>query len=128
MPSDTDPLRRPDAALRVGCLAELALQRAQFFVDAMYAADSHLKTELQHLPSAAQVRALRSGELDRGLLYGTGDLDGIEAAPIFPGERLTAIVPIGHRLAQCPAVTPRDLRQEELRILARRSIPRCTMP
>jgi DNA-binding transcriptional LysR family regulator len=53
----------------------------------------HLETELRHLPSAAQVRALQSGELDLGLLYGAGDLDGIEAVPIFPGERLAAIVP-----------------------------------
>jgi DNA-binding transcriptional LysR family regulator len=123
MPPDSDPLRSPDATLRVGCLAELALQQVQSFVGALYAADPHLRIELQHLPSAAQVRALRSGELDLGLLYGTGELDGIEAVPIFPGEQLTAIVPIGHRLAQRPAVTPRDLREEELLTVARRVDP-----
>jgi LysR substrate binding domain len=120
---DTDPLCGPDATLRVGCVAELALQQVQSFVGALYASNPHLETELRHLPSAAQVRALQSGELDLGLLYGTGDLDGIEAVPIFPGERLAAVVPIGHRLAQCPVMMPRDLRQEELLTVPRRIDP-----
>jgi hypothetical protein len=120
---DTDPLRGPDATLRIGCVAELKLQRVQSFVGALYASAPRLEAELRHLPSAAQVRALQSGELDLGLLYDTGDLDGIEAVPIFPGERLAAIVPIGHRLAQCPVVMPRDLRQEELLTAPRRIDP-----
>jgi hypothetical protein len=120
---DTDPLRGPDATLRIGCVAELALQRVQSFVGALYASAPRLEAELRHLPSAAQVRALQSGELDLGLLYGTGDLDGIEAVPIFPGERLAAIVPIGHRLARRPVVTPRDLCQEELLTVPRRIDP-----
>jgi hypothetical protein len=120
---DTDPLRGPDATLRIGCVAELALQRVQSFVGALYASAPRLEAELRHLPSAAQVRALQSGELDLGLLYGIGDLDGIEAVPIFPGERLAAIVPIGHRLARRPAVTPRDLCQEELLTVPRRIDP-----
>ena len=123
MLGDTDPLGGPDPTLRIGCVAELALQQVQSFVGALYASDPHLEIELRHLPSAAQVRALQSGELDLGLLYGTGDLDGIEAVPIFPGERLAAIVPIGHRLAQRPAVMPRDLRQEELLTVPRRIDP-----
>jgi hypothetical protein len=120
---DTDPLRGPEATLRIGCVAELALQRVQSFVGALYASAPRLEAELRHLPSAAQVRALRSGELDLGLLYGTGDLDGIEAVPIFPGEPLAAIVPIGHRLARRPVVTPRDLCQEELLTAPRRIDP-----
>lgn len=123
MLGDTDPIGSPDAKLRIGCVAELALQQVQSFVGALYASDPHLETELRHLPSAAQVRALQSGLLDLGLLYGTGDLDGIEAVPIFPGERLAAIVPIGHRLAQCPAVMPGDLRQEDLLTVPRRIDP-----
>jgi DNA-binding transcriptional LysR family regulator len=43
--------------------------------------------------------------------------------PIFPGEPVAAIVPIGHRLAQCPVVMPRDLRQEELLTAPRRIDP-----
>jgi len=120
---DTDPFCGPDATLRIGCVAELALQQVQSFVGALYASNPHLETELRHLLSAAQVRALQSGELDLGLLYGTGDLDGIEAVPIFPGERLAAIVPIGHRLARRPVVTPRDLCQEELLTAPRRIDP-----
>jgi DNA-binding transcriptional LysR family regulator len=92
-------------------------------VGALYASDPSLEIELRHLPSAAQVRALQSGELDLGLLYGTGDLAGIESVPIFPGERLAAIVPIGHRLAPCPVVMPRDLRQEVLLTVPRRIDP-----
>ena len=95
----------------------------QSFVGALYASDPHLEIELRHLPSAAQVRALQSGELDLGLLQGTGALDGVEAVPIFAGERLVAIVPLGHRLAQCPAVRPGDLRQEDLLTVARRIAP-----
>jgi hypothetical protein len=120
---DTDPLGSPGATLRIGCIPELALQQVQSFVGALYASDPHLETELRHLPSAAQVRALQSGLLDLGLLYGTGDLDGIEAVPIFPGERIAAIVPIGHRLAQRAVLTPGDLRQEELLTVPRRIDP-----
>ncbi len=120
---DTDPLHGPGGTLRIGCIAELALQRVQSLVGALYAFDPHLETELRHLPSAAQVHALRSGELHLGLLYGVGDLDGIEAVPIFPGERLAAIVPIGHRLAQRAVVTPGDLREEELLTVPRRVDP-----
>ena len=123
MLGDTDPLRGPDATLRIGCVAELALQRVQSFVGALYASAPRLEAELRHLPSAVQVRALQSGELDLGLLYDTGDHDGIEAVPIFPGERLAAIVPIGHRLAQCSVVMPRDLCQEELLTVPRRTDP-----
>jgi hypothetical protein len=43
--------------------------------------------------------------------------------PIFPGERLAAIVPIGHRLAQRPAVRPGDLRQQDLLTVPRRIDP-----
>jgi hypothetical protein len=123
VPSDTDPLRGPDATLRIGCVAELALQQVQSFVGALYAFDPHLETELRHLPSAAQVPALRAGALDLGLLYCTGDLAGIRAVPIFPGERLAAIVPIGHRLAQRAVLTPGDLREEELLTVPRRVDP-----
>jgi hypothetical protein len=120
---DTDPLHGPDGTLRIGCAAELALQQVQSFVGALYAFDPHLETELRHLPSAAQVRALHAGQLHLGLLYGAGDLDGIEAVPIFPGERLAAIVPVGHRLAQRAVVTPGDLREEELLTVPRRVDP-----
>jgi hypothetical protein len=120
---DTDPLRGSDATLRIGCVAELALQRVQSFVGALYASAPRLEAELRHLPSAAQVRALQSDELDLGLLYDTAGLDGIEAVPIFPGERLAAIVPVGHRLARRSVVTPHDLRQEELLTVPRRIDP-----
>ena len=123
MVGDTSPLRGPDATVRIGCVAELALQQVQSFVGALYASAPHLEAELRHLPSAAQMRALQAGELDFGLLYGTGDVEGIEAVPIFAGEQLRAIVPIGHRLAQRPAVTPCDLRQEELLTVARHIDP-----
>lgn len=123
MPGDTGPRNGPDATLRIGYVAELALQQVQSFVGALYAFDPHLETELRHLPSAAQVRALQSGELDLGLLYGAGERDGIEAVPLFPGERLAAIVPVGHRLAQRAVVTPGDLRGEELLTVPRRSDP-----
>lgn len=123
MLGDTDPLRGSDATLRIGCVAELALQRVQSFVGALYASAPRLEAELRHLPSAAQVRALQSDELDLGLLYDTAGLDGIEAVPIFPGERLAAIVPVGHRLARRSVVTPHDLRQEELLTVPRRIDP-----
>ena len=121
--SDSDTFGGTDAKLRIGCIAWLALQQVQSFVGALYRFDPHLETELRHLPSAAQVPALHAGELDLGLLYGTGDRAGIEAVPIFPAERLTAIVPVGHRLAQRPAVIPGDLRQEDLLTVPRRVDP-----
>jgi hypothetical protein len=121
--SDTDPFGGTDAKLRIGCIAGLALQQVQSFVGALYAFDPHLETELRHLPSAAQVPALRAGELDLCLLYGTGERAGIEAVPIFPGEPLAAIVPIGHRLAHRAVAAPGDLCQEDLLTVPRRIDP-----
>jgi signal transduction protein with GAF and PtsI domain len=66
---DASHLRGLHATLRIGCVAELALQQVQSFMDALYASDPYLEIELRHLPSAAQVRALQSDErLDRAAI------------------------------------------------------------
>jgi DNA-binding transcriptional LysR family regulator len=119
---DRGPRCGPSARLVIGCVAELALQRVQSFAGTLYAFDPRLEIELRHLSSAAQVRALRSGELHLGLLYDIGDLDGLATVPVFPGERLAAIVPIGHPLAE-RTVKPGDLREEELLTVPRRADP-----
>lgn len=43
MLGDTDPLGGPDATLRIGCVAELALRQVQPFVGAPYASARHLE-------------------------------------------------------------------------------------
>jgi low temperature requirement protein LtrA len=110
----TDAAGGPGARLRIGCIAELALQRVQSFLGALYAFDPDLAIELRHLPSAAQRAALRSGELELGLLCDTGDRDGIDVVPIFAGERVAVVVPAGHRIAGHAVVSTGELRGERL--------------
>src|ERR1044072_1669982 len=102
-----------DATLRIGCVAELALQQVQSFVGALYASDPHLEIELRHLPSAAQVRALRAGGLLLGLAAAPAPPPGTRGVPFCRGGPLGALGPLGRRLARARGGGRGDLRQED---------------
>ncbi|MEI4277856.1 LysR family transcriptional regulator [Klenkia terrae] len=70
--------------------------------------------DFRQLSTPAQLRQLRSGRLDLGVVAvnpGSADLDGLATAPLPSGPLLVA-VPAGHRLAGTGPVAPADLAGE----------------
>jgi hypothetical protein len=109
--------------LRIGCAPGVALQRLKSLVGALYAFDPDLRTEVLHLRGAAQLDRLEAGELEFGLVHG-GERDGkIAFEPLFRGDPLVVILPVGHRLAGRTAVGVEDLRGEALVTFPRESDP-----
>ena len=54
----------------MGCAPDVPLQRLQGFLGLLYS--RHGDVDVTHLPSAVQLRELREGELDLGVVHGTG--------------------------------------------------------
>jgi DNA-binding transcriptional LysR family regulator len=100
--------------MRIGCVPDLPLQRLQAFLGALYEHQPGLQVTVTHLPSLAQLQRLHSGELDLAVLHQPSDEEGIEMEPLFEGEPLAALLPIGHRLAGRQALHPEDLADEVL--------------
>jgi DNA-binding transcriptional LysR family regulator len=98
--------------IRVGCIPHLPAAPLQRFLDAAAKQEPGWRLEVRHLTSREQVRQLRAGSLDVGIIEDTGDLDGIETALALEAEPLAAFVAPHHRLARRPVLGPGDLRDE----------------
>lgn len=99
------------AALRVGCVPQIAMDRLQRFLTKLREHDPVLRSNVTHADPAGQVVALRNMELDIGIFRGD-DFPGIETEPLFAGEPLMAYLPTGHPLAAKPVLGPDDLTGE----------------
>lgn len=106
--------------LRVGSVPDLRLQRLQSFLGGLYASDPEFEIEVSHLCSADQLARLRDAALDLGLVHAVRHGEPIETSPVFPGDRLAAFLPPGHRLTGRRTLAPTDLA-EEAPVLAGRS-------
>ena len=111
------------AALRIGCLPSLPIERLLRFLGALNENAPERQTRVTHLPFLEQVRLLRTGELDIGLFHDVGDYPDIEVEPLFPGERLAVLLPPEHALSAKQAIGPDDLRGEMLVSALRSSNP-----
>ena len=107
--------------LRIGCIAELPLQRLQAFLGALYTRHPGVGAELTHLAAMEQLEALRAGELHLAVIHHDRGEDGIEMEPLFHGERLAAFLPVDHHLADGPAIAPGDVGEEVLLVFRRRA-------
>jgi DNA-binding transcriptional LysR family regulator len=114
VPARPDSSRGSGETLRTGCVPDLALQRLQSLAGALYAFDPDLQLEVMRLRSAAQLERLHAGDLDLGIVHGSPIDDAIAVEPLFRGEPLTAILPVGHPLAGRPVVGVEDLRGQVL--------------
>jgi DNA-binding transcriptional LysR family regulator len=114
VPARPDSSRGSGETLRTGCVPDLALQRLQSLAGALYAFDPDLQLEVMRLRSAAQLERLHAGDLDLGIVHGIPIDDAIAVEPLFRGEPLTAILPVGHPLAGRPVVGVEDLRGQVL--------------
>src|SRR5205823_11719348 len=111
------------AALRIGCIPSLPIDRLLRFLGALHARAPEAQTRVTHLPFLEQVRLLREGELDIGLFHDVEDYADIEVEALFPGEQLAVLLPRDHRLSAKQTIGPDDLREE---VFA--SVPRSANP
>lgn len=117
--------RAPDVftAVRMGCVPDLPVQHLQGFVGGLRTWRPELDVDVAYLRTAEQLRRLRSGALDLGLIHQVGETRGITIEVLFVGEALWAYLPLGHRLAAAPALRAGDLEDEVLLVTAREADP-----
>jgi hypothetical protein len=95
----------------------------QSLAGALYAFDPNLELQITRQRSARQLERLAAGELDLGVVHGSRIGPGIEAEPLFRGEPLTVILPVGHPLTRRPVTSAVDLRGEILLTFPRAADP-----
>jgi DNA-binding transcriptional LysR family regulator len=110
---------------RIGCVADLPIASLQRFLDGLYRRDPRVRPEVMHLVTIEQLRRLRAGELELGILYYVEDLDldGIEVEPLYEGTEMVALIPERHPAAPKERVAPDDLAGEDLVIFPREVNP-----
>jgi hypothetical protein len=109
--------------VRMGCAPDIPLQRLQAFLGLLAEREPDLQPEVAHLPTAEQVRRLRDGGLDLGLLHDTGSAPGVEAEPVYRGEVLKVALSLSHRLTARESVRLEDLADDVLLVVPRRAEP-----
>ena len=123
MPPAPDSSDGAGVVLRTGCIPELALQRLQSLAGALYAFDPSLELQITRQRTARQLERLAAGDIDLAIVHGTRIGPGIELEPLFRGEPLTVILPVGHPLAGRPVMSAADLRGEILLTFPRAADP-----
>lgn len=110
-------------AIRIGCVPQLPINRLLRFLDALHEREPEGSSLVTHLESAVQLRRLREGQLDFGILHHAETFADVEFAPLFDGEPLAALLPPEHRLAATPILGPSDLEGETLVLFPRADNP-----
>jgi hypothetical protein len=109
--------------LRIGCAPDVPLQRLQAFIGLLAERGVDLRAQVRHLPTALQLRQLRVGDLDVGLLHDAGPSPGIEAERLYRGEALAAVVSVSHRVALAERARLEDLAGDALLVMPRTAEP-----
>lgn len=104
---------------RIGCAADIPLQRLQAFLGLLSERCAGLEPRIVHLTTGQQLRRVRDGDLELGLVHDPGARAGIAAERVYRGEQPAAVVSLAHRLAECALVGIEDLGGDVL-LLARR--------
>ena len=76
--------------------------------------DPAWRAEVLNLFSLEQLRRLRAGRLELGMLWGAASYEGVKAEPLGRGERVVAALPACHPLAVRTKLGPDDVRGERL--------------
>jgi DNA-binding transcriptional LysR family regulator len=106
---------------RMGCITHLPMAQLQQFLDGLHRRNGGTQPEVMHLVTIEQLRRLRLGELELGILYYVEDFgfDRIEIEPLFEGTEMVALVPERHPASAKERVGPDDLAGEELVLFPR---------
>lgn len=100
--------------LRIGCAADVPLERLLAFLGALQARCVDLELNVEHAPSAPQLQRLRDGQQDLALVHGSEPGPDVEAERLYEGEALACIVSVAHRLAGCDVARLEDLAGDAL--------------
>jgi hypothetical protein len=110
--------------VRVACVPDLPLQRLQTLLGALSARGVYAEWEVTHLRTPGQLALLAAGDLDLGVFHaGMLDVDGIGTQPLYRGEALGAVLPVGDVLAGRSALRPVDLEDQALVLFPRAADP-----
>jgi DNA-binding transcriptional LysR family regulator len=109
--------------VRIGCSPYVRIERVLKFLLALQERMPEVPMRLIHLSSAEQLRRLRSGTLDFGIFDFADGSQDVDIEPLFAGEQLVALLPLGHRLAAKPVLGRNDLQREVLATFPRAANP-----
>ena len=113
-----------DVGLQIGCVPHVPLECLHRFVSAIRERAPFARPRVQHLSAAEQLARLEQGGLDLIIVDDVvDDQCNLPMLPLFRGEPIGAVVPVGHHLAGTPALTPDDLASEQLVMFPRRANP-----
>ena len=82
-----------------------------------------LDVDVVHLPSGTQLARLHEGDLDLGLVHGTGPGDGIATEPVYRGEPIATVVSLAHRISARRTAQLADLAGDVLLVVPERAEP-----
>lgn len=112
-----------ESPLRIGCTTYVPTRLLRRFLAALNEREKGVRAQVTHLINSEQVRLLRAGELDLGILSHTEDYEKLDWEPLFAGETVCVLLPKHHRLAAKPVVTPEDLSKEAFLTFPREANP-----
>ena len=109
--------------LRIGCHPNLPIARLLEFLAALEAEDPRWRVQVTHHLGLEQVRRIRAGELDVGVIPGIEEYDGLELVPLVAGEPLSAFMPPGHPAGEQETVGPESFAGDTLVVFSRDANP-----
>jgi DNA-binding transcriptional LysR family regulator len=110
-------------ALRIGAVPFVPIARLLQLVEAFRRRFPGWHTEVTHLSSLEQLRAIKAGELDVGIVPHLDEHDGIDLVPLLPEEPLVAYLSPDDPLATKDVIRPGDVGGSTLVTFARELNP-----
>lgn len=110
------------ATLRIGAIDSASASLLPFAMAALRRDLPGIDMRLTETMTAPQLQMLRAGRLDVALIRPPLTDNEFRFEPLWR-ERLTALLPAGHRLARAATVSPADLVEDRLVIPAKRARP-----
>jgi DNA-binding transcriptional LysR family regulator len=98
--------------VRLGFTPHLPIEHLLHFLNALRERDATIRVDVTHLVGLEQVKLLRAGELDFGILAWPNDEADLDREPVFAGEPLAAFLASEHPLAAKKLLGPADLEDE----------------
>ncbi|WP_422367347.1 LysR family transcriptional regulator [Pelagibius sp.] len=108
--------------LTIAAIPTLASRRLSETIASFRRTHPRVAIGLAVLPTPLVLERVQRGEADIGLVHGPLTESNLDKAPIG-ANRIVAIVPGGHPLAQMRTVAPRDLRNYSLIAVSRATMP-----
>jgi DNA-binding transcriptional LysR family regulator len=108
---------------RIGCAGDVPVQRLQAFLGLLSVRCPDVWPQVVHLTTGQQLRRMRDGDIDLGLVHDPGARPGIAAERAFRGEAPVVVVPVAHRLAGHEPMRIEDLADDVLLLSHRLAEP-----